>query len=73
MERVLDAFVVTEKAPLIGADLTQVKGRQGQTSCEWKDQEELPLEEVKGQNKVRQRKCGNTVLRSSNLSIFKSL
>lgn len=33
VERVLDAFVVTEKAPLVGADLTQVKGRQRQTSC----------------------------------------
>ncbi len=44
VERVLDALVVTEKAPLIGADLTQVKGRQRQTSCGRRDQEE----EVKG-------------------------
>ena len=40
VERVLDAVVVTEKAPLIGADLTQVKGRQGQTSCGRRDQGE---------------------------------
>lgn len=39
VERVLDAVVVTEKAPLIGTDLTQVKGRQRQASCERRDQE----------------------------------
>lgn len=39
VERVLDAVVVTEKARLIGADLTQVKGCQRQTSCGRRDQE----------------------------------
>lgn len=48
VERVLDAVVVTEKAPLIGADFTQVKGCQRQTSCGRRDQEE---EEVKGGEK----------------------
>lgn len=40
VERVLDAVVITEKAPLIGTDLTQVKGRQRQASCGWRDREE---------------------------------
>lgn len=44
VERVLDAVVATEKAPLIGADLTQVKGRQRQASCGRRDREG----EVKG-------------------------
>lgn len=39
VERVLDAVVVTEKARLIGADLTQVKGCERQTSCGRRDQE----------------------------------
>lgn len=33
---VSDALVVTEKAPLIGLDFTQVKGRQRKASCGWK-------------------------------------
>lgn len=47
VERVLDALVVTEKAPLVRADLTQVKGCQRQTSCGGRDQDGLLLEEVK--------------------------
>lgn len=39
VEGVLDAVVVTEKAPLIGADLTQIKGRQRQTPCGRRDSE----------------------------------
>lgn len=49
VERVLDAVIVTEKAPLVRADLTQVKGRQRQTPCGGEDQEGLPVEEVRGQ------------------------
>lgn len=45
---VLDAVVTTEKASLVRAHLTQVKGCQGQTSCEWRDQEALPLGAVRG-------------------------
>lgn len=48
VERVLDAVVITEKAPLIGTDLTQVKGRQRQAACGWRDREE---EQVKGGEK----------------------
>lgn len=36
VKRVTDALVVTEKAPLIGLDFTQVKGRQRKASCGWK-------------------------------------
>lgn len=49
VERVLDAVVVTEKAPLIGTHLTQVKGCQRQTPCGWRDREEG---EIKGQKPV---------------------
>lgn len=42
MERVLDAVVATEKAPLVGADLSQVKGRQRQTPCGRREQDKLP-------------------------------
>lgn len=70
MERVLDAFVVTEKAPLVGTDLTQVKGCQRQTPCGWRDQEELPLKEVKENAWQRKRRSRNKALRSSSLSAF---
>ena len=54
VERVLDALVVTEKAPLVGADLTQVKGCQRQAACGRRDQEGLPVE----RESVRQREKG---------------
>lgn len=41
VEGVADAVIVTEKAPLIGLDLAQFKGCQGQSRCGWR-------EEVKG-------------------------
>lgn len=40
VERVLDAVIVTEKAPLIRTHLTQVKGRQRQAPCGGRDREE---------------------------------
>lgn len=46
MERVLDAVVCTEKAPLVGTDLTQVIGCQRQTSCGRRDREELPQQKI---------------------------
>lgn len=39
VEGVADAVIITEKAPLVRADLTQVKGRQRQTPCGGRDQE----------------------------------
>lgn len=57
MVRVLDAVVVTEKAPLVGAHLTQVKGCQRQGSCGRRDQEESQLEGgQKAENTTRQTK-----------------
>lgn len=37
VERVHDAFIFTEKSPLIGLYFAQVKCCQGQTSCGWKE------------------------------------
>lgn len=50
VEGVLDAVIVTEKAPLIRAHFAQVKGRQRQAPCGWRDWEE---EEVKGGQKYQ--------------------
>lgn len=52
VEGVLDAVIATEKAPLIRAHFTQVKGCQRQTPCGWRDWEE---EEVKGGQKDQNR------------------
>lgn len=40
-----DGVVGTEKAPLIGAHLAQVKGRQRQASCGRRDQQEEQVKE----------------------------
>lgn len=64
VERVLDAFVVTEKAPLVGADLTQVKGCQRQTPCGRRDQEMLPLGEKKKENGGERTRRHNKASRS---------
>lgn len=36
VEGVVDAVILTEKAPLIGLDFAQVKGCQGQSPCGWR-------------------------------------
>lgn len=53
VEGVLDAVIVTEKAPLIRTHLTQVKGCQRQAPCGWRDREEG---EVRGGQKYQNRK-----------------
>lgn len=53
VEGVLDAVIATEKAPLVRLHLTQVKGRQRQTPCGWRDQEEG---EVKGRQQEQKQR-----------------
>lgn len=66
VEGVLDAVVVTEKASLIGADLTQVKGRQRQTPCGRRDSK------VRGaKNKSMAGEAKST--RTKSAEIFKSV
>lgn len=57
VERVLDAVVCTEKAPLVGTDLTQVEGCQRQTSCGKERPGGITTGRVKKQKHHIERRC----------------